>query len=72
MPPIDLKVLARRTDSALRRRLITQELLGREIDQIRVGFEFGKLGRELMQPPQRHGDGAARRSAHPPSPSCCR
>src|ERR1700733_6178023 len=54
------EVLPGCADSALRRSVETQELLGGKIDQFRSAFQLGELTGKLMKPPQRHGDSTAR------------
>ena len=57
--PIHLEILACGADTALRRCVVAQELLGGEIDKTRIGFELRELSREVLQPPQRQRDRAA-------------
>src|ERR1700678_553129 len=57
------EVLPGCADSALRRSVETQELLGGKIDQFRSAFQLGELARKLVEPPERHGDSATRSTA---------
>jgi len=46
------KVLPGCADSALRRGVETQELLGGKIDQFRMAFQLGELVGKLVEPPE--------------------